>query len=70
MDDGIIIWSFKEAQIPVAIILKRATRAADSVPRDGSIIICCIDDFVVLWWGMITSESLGLYIAGTEAGRH
>jgi hypothetical protein len=48
------------------------TRATDSVPRDGSIIIIAwiVDDFVVLRRGMITSERLGLYIAGTEAGRH
>jgi hypothetical protein len=48
MDDDITICSCKEAHVHVAIIRKRTMSAADSVPRGGSIIICCIDDFVVL----------------------
>jgi hypothetical protein len=54
----------------VAITRNRTTRAADSVPHDRCIIIYCINDFVVLGRGMITSEGLGLYIAGTDARRH
>jgi hypothetical protein len=48
MDDDISISSCKEAQVRVAITRNRRTRAADSVPRGGSIIITWIlDDFLL-----------------------